>query len=579
MGVLYAFNCYKYAAQLVLRRPGDEALIILSKEGVTQGCPLAMILYGVALLPLSEVLRRKMPEAVQPWYADDAAMAGRASEVRELMTLLTRLGPQFGYYPEPAKSILIVNGRHEKAARVVLSRFEFSYRRGTRYLGSYIGADGERGSWLDPKIQEWVAGIKVMGDVARRYPQTAYAGMTRSLQCEWLYLQRVLPDCSDVFKPLEEALRSHYLPALLGLTEVSDRLRERLKLPVRNGGLGIPNPCETSDALFEASEAMTSSLTASLLDASIDFDVERYLKQSREARDICRAQRHGRLELELQQYLSTSSAEEARLAERSGETGVWLTTIPHTFNGNVLSKEEFRDSLRLRFGLEIDNLPSKCDGCGENFTITHALNCKLGGLVTRRHHDVNRTFQHLSCQAFTPSAVSCEPLIQSCMDKRKAGGGRRRTIEEEVETLEDRGDTGVSAFWTRGSTCIFDVRVTNLDSASQRNQSPASVLRAHEKTKMRKYNSACLERRKTFTPLVFSCDGMKGPQAKAALKRLARVLSAKWERPYSQVCNYVNSQMAIALVRATSTCLRGARAGPERPSGPSWTGAGLQLYS
>ena len=84
---------------------------------------------------------------------------------------------------------------------------------------------------------------------------------------------------------------------------------------------------------------------------------------------------------------------------------------------------------------------------------------------------------------------------------------------------------------------------------------------------MRKYNNACLERCKTFTPLVFSCDGMKGPQAKADLKRLARVLSTKWDRQYSQVCNYVNSQMAIALIRATSTCLRGARAGPERPSG------------
>ena len=414
-----------------------------------------------------------------------------------------------------------------------------------------------------------------MGDVARRYPQTAYAGMTRSLQCEWQYLQRVLPNASDVFKPLEEALRSHFLPALLGQDEVSDRLRERLKQPVRNGGLGIPNPCETADALFEASEAMTSPLTASLLDNKMDFNIQTYLKQSREARDICRAQRHGRLELELQQYLSTSSAEEARLTERSGATGVWLTTLPNTFNGNVLSKEEFRDSLRLRFGLAIDDLPSKCDGCGANFTITHALNCKLGGLVTRRHHDVNWTFQHLSGQAFTPSAVSREPLINSCVDKRKAGEGRGRTIEEELETLEDRGDTSVSAFWTRGSTCIFDVRVTNLDNASQRKHSPTSVLRAHERAKMRKYNKACLERRKSFTPLVFSCDGMKGPQAKAALRRLAKVLSDKWERPYSQVCNYVNSQMAIALVRATSTCLHGARAGPEHPSSPSWTGAGL----
>ena len=281
----------------------------------------------------------------------------------------------------------------------------------------------------------------------------------------------------------------------------------------------------------------------------------------------------------LEEYLSTSSAEEARLTERSRETGVWLTTLPNTFNGNVLPKEEFRDSLRLRFGLERDDLPSKCDGCGANFTITHALNFKLGGLVTRRHNDVNRTFQHLSGQAFTPSAVSREPLINSSVDKRKAGEGQRRTLEEELETLEDRGDTSVSAFWTRGSTCIFDVRVTNLDNASQRKQSPISILQAHEKAKMRKYNKACLERRKSFTPLIFSCDGMKGPQAKAALKRLARVLSEKWRRPYSNVCNYVNSQMAIALVRATSSCLRGARAKPEQPSGPNWTGTRLQLYS
>ena len=120
-----------------------------------------------------------------------------------------------------------------------------------------------------------------MGDVARRHPQTAYAGMTKSLQCEWQYLQRVLPNASEVFKPIEQALRSYFLPALLGQAEVSDSLRERLKQPVRNGGLGIPNPCETSDPLFEASKEMTTSLTESLLEFSIDFNVESYIRPAK----------------------------------------------------------------------------------------------------------------------------------------------------------------------------------------------------------------------------------------------------------------------------------------------------------
>ena len=150
-------------------------------------------------------------------------------------------------------------------------------------------------------------------------------------------------------------------------------------------------------------------------------------------------------------------------------------------------------------------------------------------------------------------------------------------MEEQAETLEDRGVTAVSSFWKKGTQAIFDVRVTNLDSDSKIQSNPAFCLRKHEKEKMVKYNKACLAIRKSFTPLVFSCDGMKGSQAKAALKCLAKVLATKWDRPYSQVCNYVNSQLSIALVWATSTCIRGDRSRPPRHQ-PQLTGMGLRLY-
>ena len=38
-GDRFAFNCYRNWAQLLLRQPGDTHVILLSREGVTQGDP------------------------------------------------------------------------------------------------------------------------------------------------------------------------------------------------------------------------------------------------------------------------------------------------------------------------------------------------------------------------------------------------------------------------------------------------------------------------------------------------------------------------------------------------------------
>jgi hypothetical protein len=35
------------------------------------------------------------------------------------------------------------------------------------------------------------------------------------------------------------------------------------------------------------------------------------------------------------------------------------------------------------------------------------------------------------------------------------------------------------------------------------------------------------------------------------LKKLSALLAEKWEKPYSEICGYVNARMSIAMVRAT----------------------------
>jgi hypothetical protein len=46
------FNCHRHFAILVICTGDNLFLFILSKQGATQGDPLAMVMCGVGLLPL-----------------------------------------------------------------------------------------------------------------------------------------------------------------------------------------------------------------------------------------------------------------------------------------------------------------------------------------------------------------------------------------------------------------------------------------------------------------------------------------------------------------------------------------------
>ncbi len=75
---------------------GEPALVIHSKEGITQGDCLAMSLYGVALMPLASKMRKEIPEALQLWYCDDAGVAGKALPNAQCLDFLVKFGPSYG---------------------------------------------------------------------------------------------------------------------------------------------------------------------------------------------------------------------------------------------------------------------------------------------------------------------------------------------------------------------------------------------------------------------------------------------------------------------------------------------------
>ncbi len=102
---------------------------------------------------------------------------------------------------------------------------------------------------------------------------------------------------------------------------------------------------------------------------------------------------------------------------------------------------------------------------------------------------------------------------------------------------------------------IFDARVTDTDARSYGNRPSAKVLENAEKEKCTKYESACREQQRDFTPLVYSVDGMPGRKAEAAEQQLARILADKRERQYLDVRNFMRVRMALAVIRSNSLLL------------------------
>jgi hypothetical protein len=333
-GSRFAFDCYRHAAQLILRGKGCPGYTLLSSEGVTQGDPLSMVLYGLALVPLTKKLWQEHPEAVQAWYADNGLLKGRTSQVAGVMTPLQRLGPERGYFPEPAKSIYMYSPEDWLGAEELLQAFSFKFTGGYRYVGGFLDSDAALSQWLPPQIQQWVSGVASLAKVAKRYPQTAYAGLTKSLQQEWQYLQRAVPNCRPAFEPVEEAIRMAFLPALLEATEAECQ-RDLTTISVCQAGLGLPNPVQSFPGCFAASKACTSLLVTY---ANIHT---RHASQERRGAQLNRAAAQERRSRGISH--SSDPATQKRML-RTKETGAWLTAMPDRLNGNELSADKSRDS-------------------------------------------------------------------------------------------------------------------------------------------------------------------------------------------------------------------------------------------
>ena len=156
---------------------------------------------------------------------------------------------------------------------------------------------------------------------------------------------------------------------------------------------------------------------------------------------------------ELRNVLDEKSKRTLELAGEKG-AGAWLTALPLQSLGYTLNKQEFRDSICLRYGWRIPNTPSYC-GCGEKNSVDHTLNCKLGGYVTMRHNNI-RDFEANLLKEICKD-VKVEPEL---LPTGNVGTDSSNVAEKA------RLDVSAVGIWSSMERTFLDVRVMHPNSPS-----------------------------------------------------------------------------------------------------------------
>lgn len=389
---------------------------LLSQEGTTQGCPLAMAIYAIALSPL---LKNLQPLCKQVWYADDATGCDSLEKMRAWFDAMLKESPKYGYFPKPAKCILVVKPHLFERAKEVLKKsgvidiktegskdtgVELTSE-GTRHLGAAVGNTSFRHTYIKEKVSQWVRKVEKFSEEAATQPHAAFAACTHCLQGQWTFLSRTMPHCEDHFQPLEKAMRERLIRALLN-RQVSDPERDMLSLPARMGGMGIFNPVLECKVSSTNSALISAPLVKLIQRQEYDFDSSELADEMKGLRAAVNRESHAR-------FIDGADAELKHAVNAASEKGAssWVTACPSHEHGTVLHKRDFRDACYIRYGWQIHNLPLTCGGCEKPFDLQHALDCKHGGLRIVQHNEVRDTIAQCMREAGN-IAVETEPLLQ-----------------------------------------------------------------------------------------------------------------------------------------------------------------------
>ena len=325
---------------------------------------------------------------------------------------------------------------------------------GQRHLGAVIGSLEFKDQYCREKVLGWKGELKALSEIARSQPHAAYTVFTKGYKSTLTYFMRTIESFEDYVDPA--ASWSITAPQIDSITTQSMFM------------VAGENSIEELKRQHQALKTASVKMRMESIDSTLPSDLQRSVNQSRDK--------------------GASS---------------WLTAVPLVDQGLVLNKQEFRDSLRLRYNMPLSDLPSKCV-CGEKYTVCHALSCKNEGFVAQRHDRVRNLLISLIGKVCTN--VEFEPQLQPLANERFS---LRSAVTSPEARLEFKA--GGFLIWSRGVTAFFDARVTYVNSKCKQGKATSTIFKEQEKEKNRKYQQRVLDvEMGSFSPLVFGTNGGMG---------------------------------------------------------------------
>ena len=174
--------------------------------------------------------------------------------------------------------------------------------------------------------------------IAGTQPQAAYAAFTHGLQSRWVYLSRVAPDIADLLQPVENVLRQ-FIPTLTGRTQPGDVERELFSLPARLGGLGINNPVLEASENYAASQRLTATLVALIMQQSSEDGAMPTEPATKRQLHFAKRKQQEETAKELLTRLPRH-LKRAVLPAKEKDTSSWLSMVPLEEHGFALFKRD-----------------------------------------------------------------------------------------------------------------------------------------------------------------------------------------------------------------------------------------------